>query len=88
MSSLSPGAACPAPAPPHVGKLLGLELKHGRRAGPEDSWWALARPWGPGAAGLLGHRALADLARSSSLWEVSCESPLRRRHKCRKSPFY
>lgn len=35
----------------------------------------------------MGHLALADLARSSSLWEVLCESPLRRRHKCRKSPF-
>lgn len=40
------------PAPLHVSKLLGLELRLGRRAG---AW----RTGGP-----------ADLARSSSLWEV------------------
>ena len=48
------------PAPLHVSKLLGLELRLGRRAGA----------WRMGGGPLPGAGAPADLARSSSLWEV------------------
>ena len=85
VASPSPVAACLAPAALHTLKLLGSGC------GSEDGWLVdLAWPWGSGGGvqGPRGTQPWRTWLEAPLCGRSLRESPLRPRHKCRKSPFY